>query len=79
MEREYEEMVTEAGMHKERVESMLEENRKLITEAAVLNKTIENSKQVNAVLERQLINLEKELQVYTKIKTKSSLVEAEIH
>lgn len=44
MEREYEEKVTEAGMHKERIESMLEENRKLVTEAAVLQKAIENSK-----------------------------------
>ncbi len=44
MEREYEDIVTEAAMYKERVESMLEENRKLITEAQVLNKAIENSK-----------------------------------
>jgi hypothetical protein len=44
LERELEDMTLEAAMHKERVESMLEENRKLITEANVLNKTIENSK-----------------------------------
>ena len=67
-------------MYKERVESMLEENRKLVTETAVLNKTIDNFKQVQEVLEKQVSNLEKELQTYTKMKSgKSALAEAEMH
>lgn len=45
-------MTLEAAMHKERVESMLEENRKLVTEAAVLHKTIDNSKQMVVVVEK---------------------------
>lgn len=55
-------------MYKERVESMLEENRKLVTETAVLNKNIENYKQVQEALEKKIGNLEKELQTYTKLK-----------
>jgi hypothetical protein len=68
-------------MYKERVESMLEENRKLVTETAVLNKNIENFKQVQEVLEKQIANLEKELQTFTKSKgsTKSAVAEAEMH
>ena len=46
LEGKLEDQVTEAGMYKERVESMLEENRKLVTETAVLNKNIDNFKQV---------------------------------
>lgn len=66
-------------MYKERVESMLEENRKLITETAVLNKNIENYKQVQEALEKKVSNMEKELQTYTKVKTKSAVAEAEMH
>ena len=42
LEAKVEDQITEAAMYKERVESMLEENRKLVTETAVLNKSIEN-------------------------------------
>jgi regulator of replication initiation timing len=66
-------------MYKERVESMLEENRKLVTETAVLNKNIENYKQVQEALEKKVSNLEKELQTYTKVKSKSAVAEAEMH
>jgi chromosome segregation ATPase len=79
IEQKLEDQTIEAGMHKERVESMLEENRKLVTETAVLNKNIENFKQVQEVLEKQISNLEKELQTYTKMKVKSMVVEAEMH
>jgi regulator of replication initiation timing len=46
LEAKVEDQITEAAMYKERVEGMLEENRKLVTETAVLNKNIENYKQV---------------------------------
>jgi hypothetical protein len=45
-------MVLEVSMHKERVESMLEENRKLLTETSVLEKNIENQKNIISVLEK---------------------------
>ena len=41
-------------MYKERVESMLEENRKLVTETAVLNKSVENYKQLQEALEKKV-------------------------
>lgn len=40
-------------MHKERVESMLEENRMLITETAALNKNIENQKLMIGIIDNQ--------------------------
>lgn len=42
MEHKIEDCVTEANMHKERVESMREENRKVVNEAGVLQKSIDN-------------------------------------
>ena len=66
-------------MHKGRVESMVEENRKLINEGLALTKNIENHKTMIGVLEKQKINLEKELMRYTKVKVKSNIADAEIH
>ncbi len=79
LETKVEEQITEAAMYKERVESMLEENRKLVTETAVLNKSVENYKQLQEALEKKVSNMEKELQTYTKVKTKSAVAEAEMH
>jgi len=42
IERRLEDAVQEASMHKGRVESMIEENRKLINESLVLSKSNEN-------------------------------------
>jgi regulator of replication initiation timing len=61
MEHKIEDLVTEANMHKERVESMIEENRKVVNESGVLQKTIENQKVMIGVLEKQSANFEKEL------------------
>ena len=72
-------MVVEANMHKERVESMLEENRRLINEAGVMTKNIENQKVMINVLEKQKANLDKELMRYTKVRSSSNIIEAEIH
>ncbi len=79
LEAKVEDQITEAAMYKERVESMLEENRKLVTETAVLNKSVENYKQLQEALEKKVSNMEKELQTYTKVKTKSAVAEAEMH
>ncbi len=79
LETKVEDQITEAAMYKERVESMLEENRKLVTETAVLNKNIENYKQVQEALEKKVSNLEKELLTFTKVKSKSAVAEAEMH
>ena len=79
LEAKVEDQITEAAMYKERVESMLEENRKLVTETAVLNKNIENYKQVQEALEKKVSNLEKELLTFTKVKSKSAVAEAEMH
>ena len=52
VEQKLEDTVIEAAMHREKVASMLEENRKLVTETAVLNKNIENQKSMLSVLEK---------------------------
>jgi len=65
-------------MHKGRVESMIEENRKLINEGLVLTKSLENQKTMISVLEKQKANLERELVRYTKVTVKSNVAEAEI-
>jgi predicted nuclease with TOPRIM domain len=66
-------------MHKEKIESMIEENRKLINEGDVLKKTVTNQAAMVEVLEKQKANLEKELSRYTKVKVKSHIQDAELH
>jgi hypothetical protein len=78
IERRLEDTVQEASMHKGRVESMIEENRKLINESLVLSKSNENQKTTIIVLEKQNANLERELTRYTKVNVKSNIAEAEI-
>lgn len=78
IERRLEDAVQEASMHKGRVESMIEENRKLINEGLVLTKSLDNQKTMIAVLEKQKANLERELVRYTKVTVKSNVAEAEI-
>lgn len=73
-----EDLVTEANMHKERVESMKEENRKILHESGILQKSIENQKVMIGVLEKQKANIERELLKYTKHIMKSNVAEAEL-
>lgn len=48
-------------MYKERVEGMLEENRKLQSEGTILNKNLENARGLIDMLEREKYRLEVEL------------------
>lgn len=79
MEQKLEDLVVEANMHKERVDSMLEENRRILTESGILQKSIDNQKTMIEVLEKQKANLERELIKYTKVSAKSNLTNAEVH
>lgn len=66
-------------MYKDRVESMLEENRKLQSEGQLMNKNLENARGLIDMLEREKHRLEVELQRYTKQAMKSNIIEAELH
>ncbi len=66
-------------MYKEKVDGMLEENRKLSSESTLINKNLDNSRSLIEMLEREKLRLEVELQRYTKQKMKSNIIEAELH
>ena len=79
MEQKLEDVSVECQMHKERVESMLEENRKLLSEAQLSSKNLENAKSLADMLEKEKHRLEGELQRYTSQQMKSNIIEAELH
>lgn len=66
-------------MYKEKVDGMLEENRKLSSESSLIHKNLDNSRSLIEMLEREKLRLEVELQRYTKQKMKSNIIEAELH